>query len=218
MRPSNGTISAQVWEIADRLSLPEAPANRGEVIKAVVALGVHEKTASTQFGAWKRHFHPDLNGIRRRSTDEQHRPGRATPNGTSQPSQERHWASLLKNGFSYASDWKLSEGGDIALDRPAPGAPGVYVFVQGDQVVYIGTTRRRLADRMADYRRGHSGQRTSARIKTLLIANLRAGHEMRVLFAVPGETSWNELPVEIAAGLEAGLIARFQPEWNKNGL
>ena len=85
-------------------------------------------------------------------------------------------------------------------------------------MVYIGTTRRRLADRMSDYRRGHSGQRTRAWIKSKLIETLRAGSDVKVLFATPGESEWHGVPVEIAPGLEAGPIARFQPAWNMKGL
>ena len=218
MRPSKGTISGQVWDIADSLSKPDAPAHRAEVVAKAIALGVHDKTASTQFGAWKRYTHPEFDGIQR--LNKLQPPASASPD--LQPPQslsppDRHWASLLKNGFGYGSDWVVTTAGGIELDRPAPNAPGVYVIVEADQVVYIGTTRRRLADRMADYRRGHTSQRTSARVRGLLLESLAKGHSLRVLFASPGETEWNGLPVEISAGLEAGLIARFQPPWNQKG-
>ena len=70
---------------------------------------------------------------------------------------------------------------------------------------------------MADYRRGHAGQKTSARIRALIFEALHAHKILRVLYASPGETTWNSLPVKISAGLEAGLIATFQPEWNRKG-
>lgn len=223
MRPSKGTTSGRVWEIADALSRPGAPAHRAEVVAKAINEGIHDKTASTQFRAWKRHTHPELDGLKRRrgetETAQRHDPIAATaPSSGIVSAPDRHWASLLKNGFSYGADWTVTASGQIELDRPAPDRPGVYVFVENDQVVYIGTTRRRLADRMADYRRGHSGQRTSARIKRALLDSLAASNTLRVLFATPDETEWNGLPVEVAAGLEAGLIARFQPEWNRKGL
>jgi hypothetical protein len=215
MPPSQGTVSARIWEIADAHSRQGAPANRAEVVAEAIALGIHAKTASTQFGAWKRHTHPELSGIRQKSLQ----PLQATASLQQQLEQpDRHWASLLKNGFTYSADWIVSTSGGIELDRQAPFEPGVYVFVEADQVVYIGTTRRRLSDRMADYRRGHAGQRTSARVRGLLLESLKKGYLLRVLFASPGETEWNGLPVEISAGLEAGLIARFKPIWNHKGL
>lgn len=232
-RPSKGTISNRVWEIADSMSSSEVTAHRADVVSAAVSEGIDPKTASTQFGAWKREVHPEFDGIWRRGVQDAPsnlRPAQIAPapSQTAQiltpvapiqkPSPDRHWATLLKNGFNYEADWILTESGEILLDRPAPQSPGVYVFVEGDQVVYVGTTRRKLADRMADYRRGHAGQRTSARIHLALTQALKSEHKLRVLFASPCETVWNGLPVETAAGLEAGLIARFQPSWNMKGL
>ena len=223
MRPSKGTSSGRVWEIADALSRPGVPAHRAEVVAKAINEGIHDKTASTQFGAWKRYTHPELDGLRRRRGEtEMAQRQDLIPTMVPSPGMgsgpDRHWASLLKNGFSYGADWIMTALGQLELDRPAPDMPGVYVFVENDQVVYIGTTRRRLVDRMADYRRGHSSQRTSARIKLALLDSLAATNTLRVLFATPGETEWNGLPVEVAAGLEAGLIARLQPEWNRKGL
>jgi hypothetical protein len=211
MRPAKGTISAQVWELAEAMLTNGAPPVRSKVVAAAIVKGIHAKTASTQFGAWKRAHFP---GTPRQATRV------SLPTDVPAPSTfatDRHWASLLKNGFAYGSDWVLSGIGEISLDKPAPTNPGVYIFVLDDQVVYIGTTRRKLADRMADYRRGHAGQKTSARIRALILETLQMGKTLRVLYASPGEEKWNNLPVEISAGLEAGLISTFQPPWNRKG-
>ena len=230
-RPSKGTISGRVWAIADSLSRPGVPAFRAEVVAAAVKEKIDPKTASTQFGAWKRTNHPELDGITRRrghdaigGTTDTIASGQGGAKATSVPpvpalpGPDRHWASLLKNGFVYGADWQSDGNGGIRLDRAAPSDPGVYVFVEEDQVVHVGTTRRMLADRMRDYRIGHAGQLTSARIKAALVSAMAGGKVLRVLFAAPGMTDWNGLPVEIAAGLEAGLLARFQPGWNRKGL
>ncbi len=94
----------------------------------------------------------------------------------------------------------------------------MYVFVVNDEVVYIGVTARKLAKRMNDYRVGHPGQKTSSRIKKRIEETLTVGTTVRVLCAVPGESTWNGLPVVIAEGLEAGLILMFKPKWNMSGL
>jgi hypothetical protein len=91
------------------------------------------------------------------------------------------------------------------------------VFVVNDEVVYVGVTRRTLVKRMNDYRRGHPGQRTSSRIKKLIHETLAGGTAVRLLYAVPDNSTWNGLPVVVAAGLEAGLISMFRPKWNKIG-
>ncbi|MBF9034596.1 hypothetical protein HKCCE2091_10115 [Rhodobacterales bacterium HKCCE2091] len=177
-------------------------ARRKDVVAAAVEEGLNPKTANTQYGHWKRANYPVVKAV-----------------ATSPPEEDepdRHWARLLKNGFTYGADWVL-ENGNPTLDRPAPAEPGVYVFVLEDSAVYVGVTRRPLAARMADYRRGPVGQRTSSRIKALIASHLADGHSIRVLFAVPGQSEWNGLPVEIAAGLEAGLISDLLPAWNIKG-
>jgi hypothetical protein len=220
MRPSKGTVSGRVWEIADQLSRAGEPAHRADVVAKAVAENIDAKTASTQFGAWKRAIHPEFDGIRRTrgATEEDRQPVTPAAMNDSATLPDRHWGSLLKNGFIYGADWQGDGSGGLRLDRTPPDQPGVYVFVENDHVVYIGTTRRRLADRMRDYRIGHSSQKTSARIKDLLLNSLANGNAQRVLFATPGMSDWNGLPVELAAGLEAGLLARFQPPWNRKGL
>jgi hypothetical protein len=46
---------------------------------------------------------------------------------------------------------------------------------------------------------------------------LDKGQSVDILFANPGETNWNNLPVNQTVGLEAGLIKRFKPPWNLLG-
>ena len=130
MRPLKGTISAKIWEIAESLSRPNFRAHRDEIVKNAVALGVHEKTASTQFGAWDRHNHPELDGIIRRSTFAAKPKGHLAPTtlSTVSPSaaaHDRHWAGFLKNGFKYKVGWQILLAEDLILHRPAPASPGV---------------------------------------------------------------------------------------------
>jgi excinuclease UvrABC nuclease subunit len=106
----------------------------------------------------------------------------------------------------------------FALDCVAPGEPGVYAFVVDEVIRYIGLTQRGLRGRMAHYVRGHSRQRTSARIKGLILAALRGGSRIEILVATPEAMEWNGLPVLTAPGLEAGLIRMVQPEWNVQGI
>ena len=86
MRPSKGTISAQVWELAEALTANGAPPPRGSVIAAAIAKGIHAKTASTQFGAWKRAHFP---GIDRKSTPPRNLPLRPPGPPTLSPQSPR---------------------------------------------------------------------------------------------------------------------------------
>jgi hypothetical protein len=93
----------------------------------------------------------------------------------------------------------------------------VYALVLDDVVAYIGLTLSGLQKRMDQYRRGHKRQRTSARVKTLIAASLETRRRVKVLAATPEPSEWNGLPVNTAAGLEAGLIQAIRPEWNIQG-
>jgi hypothetical protein len=104
--------------------------------------------------------------------------------------------------------------GNIMLDAQAPTVPGVYAFVVDDLVVYVGLTLNGLRTRFDQYRRGHEGQRTSARINERIAATLGIGKRVKVLIATPEPLEWQELPVNTAAGLEAGLIEMIRPSWN----
>ena len=136
-----------------------------------------------------------------------------TINPSPQSPRETSPKSLLQAGFRYVGEWSQTDTGSITLDGKAPVEPGVYVFVLDDAVVYVGLTLSGLQERM-DHRRGHSGQKTNARVNSLISASLASGRRVKVLVATPEQFEWHGLPVNMAAGLEAGLIQMIQPQWN----
>jgi len=124
---------------------------------------------------------------------------------------------LVNAGFRYAGHWTLLPGGAIAVEGKIPSHPGVYALVRDNVVVYVGLTLNGLATRMGQYRRGHKGQRTSARVNGFISDALAEGHDIKILVAAPEPDQWNGLPVNVSAGLEAGLIERINPPWNIQG-
>lgn len=53
VRPSEGTKTGRVWEIADEISQAnQAPAARGEVLKQCEAEDINQATGATQYGRW----------------------------------------------------------------------------------------------------------------------------------------------------------------------
>ena len=58
---------------------------------------------------------------------------------------------------------------------------------------------------------------TSQRVKGLILEALRAGSAVDVLVAIPKPAEWHSMPVNMAAGLEAGLISHILPAWNIRG-
>jgi hypothetical protein len=125
---------------------------------------------------------------------------------------------LLRGGFRPLGDWVSLPDGEFELSVKAPVDAGVYAFVVDGWVKYIGLTQIGLRTRMGHYRRGHKRQRTSARVKGLIVAALSAGKKVGVLVATPEPMEWNGLPINSAAGLEAGLIRSLRPEWNMLGV
>jgi hypothetical protein len=122
--------------------------------------------------------------------------------------------ALLKAGFRFLGEWTLDSDGAIKPNATAPAEPGVYAFAIGDIAVYIGLTNSGLRTRFDQYRRGHKGQRTSARVKGLIVKALSGGEQVEILIATPPASEWNGLPVNTAAGLEGGLIQMMRPAWN----
>ncbi|AEG51920.1 hypothetical protein Sinme_0148 [Sinorhizobium meliloti AK83] len=133
------------------------------------------------------------------------------------PAEPTSWEVLLRAGFHFLGEWKPEDEG-FQLDATAPADKGVYAFIVDDIVMYVGLTQRGLRGRLNAYRRGHEKQRTNARVKTLILEALSSGKRVKVLVATPQESSWNGIPVDTAAGLEAGLIAMIQPKWNILGV
>jgi len=125
--------------------------------------------------------------------------------------------ALIKAGFRALGEWELN-GEGIRSSNAAPADPGVYAFVIADIVVYVGLTNSGLRTRLDQYRRGHKGQRTSARIKGLIMQALSGGERIRILIATPAASEWNGLPINTAAGLEGGLIQAMRPPWNILGV
>ncbi|MER9880992.1 GIY-YIG nuclease family protein [Mesorhizobium sp. M0118] len=105
---------------------------------------------------------------------------------------------LVDAGFIRLGLWTSIEG-RIQLETAAPRIPGVYAFVIAGQVIY---------------RSGHSTQKTSSRINLQIIEELAAGRVVEIYLATPEPAEWNGLPVNMAAGLEEGLIQKFRPPWN----
>jgi hypothetical protein len=130
------------------------------------------------------------------------------------PCEATSWAVLLPTGFRCVGEWPQDPESAIILDATAPVDPGVYAFVVDEVVVSIGLTNNSLRTRFDQYRRGHKGQRTNARVNTLIGKTLSEGQLVKVVVATPESLEWYGLPVHTAAGLEDELIQTLRPAWN----
>jgi len=124
---------------------------------------------------------------------------------------------LIDAGFHLLGECALSSDGAFGYSAKAPTEAGVYAFTVDGWIRYVGLTRSGLRTRLGHYVYGHSGQKTSARVKGLILQALGEGRRVQVLVATPPNLEWNGLPVDGAAGLETGLIRLIKPDWNQQG-
>ncbi|MCC3245435.1 GIY-YIG nuclease family protein [Methylocystis sp. WRRC1] len=95
---------------------------------------------------------------------------------------------------------------------------GVYAYVVGDEVRYVGAAQRGLHARLKHYENTQR-LRTAARIRAEVLKEIAAGQIVEVFTLVPpAEFLWHGLPVNLVAGIEGGLIRALRPLWNVRGL
>ncbi len=124
---------------------------------------------------------------------------------------------LIDAGFDLLGECRANGDGAFAFTTQAPTDAGVYAFAVDGIIHYVGLTRFGLRTRLGHYVYGHERQKTSARVKGLILEALAAGRCVSVLIARPPQFEWNGLPVDGAAGLETGLIKLIRPPWNQQG-
>jgi hypothetical protein len=123
--------------------------------------------------------------------------------------------TLLAGGFKLSSRWLLSVEGDLKLDPPLPKEVGVYAFVKKGAALYVGVATMGLAKRIYFYAKPASTQTTSQRLNKILKTELGQSEKIDIYTAIPPDQDWNGLPVHGAAGLELGLIKKYELPWNK---
>lgn len=122
---------------------------------------------------------------------------------------------LLRSGFQRVAAWQM-EGDGIVIADALRRAPAVYVFVVDGEIQYVGSASVHLPKRMRNY--AVPGKlRTAARLNGLIRGELRLGRRVEILAAFPEPGVWQDLPVDLVLGLEAGLIREFNPPWNRRG-
>lgn len=123
---------------------------------------------------------------------------------------------LLSAGFERLGDCTLLAD-TFEYSTKAPNKPDVYAFAVDGYIAYIGLTRGGLRTRLGHYVYGHTRQRTSHRVKGLILEALSEGRIVSAFIALPPQFEWNGLPVDGASGLETALIKMIRPPWNKQG-
>lgn len=111
----------------------------------------------------------------------------------------------------------------IANNRDATNILYAFIFVSGEgdftisHVVYIGHTRKTFENRMRGYQYG-KGQAVNHRVHVAISEHLKHGGRVEVL-CLPNTNRMtiHDIPVDVAAGLEYGLISFFAQFNKENG-
>jgi len=206
-RPSPDDVIHSLGTTSDKIrALARACYDRTEISKLLNIRYQHVRKVLVDAG---------ITGGLRRQVEAEREP--VTVDAEPAPSEATSSDALLRAGFQLIGEWTQPASGGLQLEAKAPAKPGVYAFVVDDVVAYVGLTNNDLRTRFDQYRRGHVGQRTNARVNNLIATALAEGRQIKVLVATPGSLEWNGLPVNTAAGLEAALIQKIRPAWNITG-
>ena len=126
---------------------------------------------------------------------------------------------LRKAGFGANGEWKRRDG-RVFCDGQVPDLPGVYLFVIGTDIRYVGSALKSLARRMRSYERRQATDSSDRAVHAGLKAAIDGKHPVHVLTlsGVPVLTTCADgLPCNYLLGLESGLIETLNPAWNRRG-
>ncbi len=122
---------------------------------------------------------------------------------------------LIAAGFRRAGAWSYTDS-MLAVAGEAPRDPGVYAFVSEGRALYVGIAARGLSKRFGVYVKPGTAE-TAGRIRHELIDRLFAGKAVEIYTITSPSLTWNGLPVNLSAGLEAGLLQAFDIPLNVRG-
>ena len=127
---------------------------------------------------------------------------------------------LTQVGFIKVGRWNLKSGTPCySLDELSAATDVLYAFVSAGQVLYLGKTTKELRRRMPGYQRPGPTQRTNIACHAKLMEVLTVKETVDIyVFRDPEPKLHAGVPINLAAGLEDGLILEFRPPWNKAGL
>ena len=146
-----------------------------------------------------------------------------------------HIGSLSQAGFVRSGVWQQAPLGIVTENKEhssrsnIPSNPGLYAFVVGKEIKYIGIAEKSLHVRLlGDYIGNQLKVRRGAKKRAVhmeLFAALSRKETVAVYTLMPkdavgepeNDIKWKGLPVHLLFGLEAGLIREFNPVWNCRG-
>lgn len=127
---------------------------------------------------------------------------------------------LISCGFTKAATWHLDLASRMSFLDQFPRSPGLYLFVEGEVIQYVGSASKSLLSRMRNYQRRQNARNSPRPVHTSLARALMSGASITVFVKVVPhleQYEWNGLPIDILLGVEAALIKKVDPPWNRRG-
>jgi len=130
---------------------------------------------------------------------------------------------LIKVGFRASGEWVLDTA-EISV-KLLPGetnnflhTKALYAFIHDEKILYIGKTTLSVKNRFRGYANPGSSQSTNQKVNAAIRSLLEGKKRVEILiFFTKEQLLWNGIPVNLAAGLEDGLIQLAQTKLNKIG-
>jgi hypothetical protein len=124
--------------------------------------------------------------------------------------------------FTRIGRWERNSSGEAFVNGKPPADVGLYAFVTGSQIQYVGIAGRGIQERMKDYTNNQNKQNRSRPVHRGIADALDRKEQIDVYAFVPPPDveqviTWNESPVHFLVGLEAALILQLNPAWNRRG-
>ena len=126
---------------------------------------------------------------------------------------------LIEIGFEKVGEWEFKNELLICnLNNNYPDQDILYSFVYENDIKYIGKSVKSISQRLYGYRKPNKSQTTNYRINELIIEKLKNGIQIEIyLFIDNVGLNYRGHKINLSAGLEDNLIAKFSPEWNSMG-
>lgn len=125
--------------------------------------------------------------------------------------------TLIAAGFRKTACWVATDAPNckgMDVDSLCPRDAGIYAFMVGGTVRYVGSAQRGLHSRFRRYATTET-MRTSARVRGKILGCLLEQESVEIHTLIPPPFVWNSLPVDLIAGIEEGLIRSMRPAWNR---
>jgi hypothetical protein len=123
---------------------------------------------------------------------------------------------LLSLGFTQVGRWFWDvDDLNFELTQHTKEKDILYAFAVNGDVKYIGKSVQTLHKRIYFYKNCGPSQTTNIRVRDKLRASLKNGAEVLIFAFVQNVPLMiQDIPINLAAGLEDNLIASLKPEWN----